>query len=157
MRYSVASYKVRAEDSPVVGGSRLWNDDSLRAGDFSGRIGSVIRLVDGLRVAFNYSRGFRYPSMTDLGTLGLTGDGFEVDYISAINLGGTIGTTADANAVSTGIAVSKQRSEISHNFDASLRWSNKWFDTEFTAFRLDINDSIVKQALILPKARSDNF
>ena len=118
-------YKVRAEDSPVVGGNRLWQDDSLRVGDFSGRIGSVIRIADGLRVALNYSRGFRYPSMTDLGTLGLTGDGFEVDYISAVNLGGTIGTTADSIAVSTGIPVSKQRSEISHNFDAGLRWTNK--------------------------------
>ena len=157
LRYSAASYKVRAEDSPVVGGSRLWNDDSLRVGDFSGRIGTVVRIADGLRVAFNYSRGFRYPSMTDLGTLGLTGDGFEVDYISAINLGGTIGTTADASAISTGIAVSKQRSEISNNFDASLRWTNKWFDTEFTAFRLDINDSIVKQALILPQGAVGGF
>ena len=157
LRYSAASYKVRAEDSPVVNGSRLWNDDSLRVGDFSGRIGTVIRVADGLRVALNYSRGFRYPSMTDLGTLGLTGDGFEVDYISAVNLGGTIGTTADSSAVSTGIAVSRQSSEISHNFDAGLRWTNKYFDTEFTVFRLDLNDTIVKQSLILPQGAVGGF
>jgi hemoglobin/transferrin/lactoferrin receptor protein len=157
LRYSAAFYKVRAEDSPIVNGSRLWNDDSLRVGDFSGRIGTVITIADGLRVALNYSRGFRYPSMTDLGTLGLTGDGFEVDYISAVNLGGTIGTTADANAVSTGIPVSKQRSEISHNFDAGLRWTSKRFDTEFTVFRLDLNDTIVKQALILPQGAVGQF
>lgn len=157
VRYSAAFYKARAADSPVVGGSVLWQDDSLRVGDFSGRIGTVIRLFEGLRVAFNYSRGFRYPSMTDLGTLGLTGDGFEVDYTSAINLGGTIGTTAGADAVTTGIPVSRQRSEFSNNFDASLRWTSKRFDTEFTVFRLDINDSIVKQALILPQGAVGQF
>ncbi len=157
LRYSAAKYKARAADSPVVGGSRLWNDDSLRAGAFSGRIGTVVRIVDGLRAAFNYSRGFRYPSMTDLGTLGLTGDGFEVDYLTAANLGGTIGTTAGATAVSTGIPVSIQRSEISNNFDASLRWTTKRFETELTLFRLDINDSIVKQALILPTGAVGRF
>lgn len=157
LRYSAAFYKARAEDAPVVNGFRLWQDDSLRVGDFSGRIGSVITIADGVRIALNYSRGFRYPSMTDLGTLGLTGDGFEVDYISAINLGGTIGTTADANAVSTGIPVSKQSSEISHNFDAGLRWTNKFFDTEFTVFRLDLNDTIVKQSLILPQGAVGRF
>lgn len=157
LRYSAAFYKVRAEDSPIVNGRRLWQDDSLRVGDFSGRIGAVVRVADGLRVAFNYSRGFRYPSMTDLGTLGLTGDGYEVDYLAARNLNGTIGTTADASAVSTGIPVSKQRSEISHNFDASLRWTYKRFDTEFTAFRLDLNDTIVKQALILPPGAVGQF
>ncbi|MEO7674285.1 MAG: TonB-dependent receptor, partial [Pyrinomonadaceae bacterium] len=85
------------------------------------------------------------------GTLGLTGDGFEVDYLTAINLGGTIGTTAADTAVSTGLPVAKQRSEVSHNFDFSLRYQNKRFDTEFTIFRLDINDAITKQALILPQ------
>lgn len=157
LRYSAAAYKVRAEDSPVVAGRRLWQDDSLRVGDFSGRIGTVIRVADGFRVALNYSRGFRYPSMTDLGTLGLTGDGYEIDYLSAINLGGTIGSTADSSAANTGISVAKQRSEISHNFDAGLRYTNKWFDTEFTAFRLDLNDTIVKQALILPQGAVGQF
>jgi len=157
LRYSVAFYKVRAEDSPIVGGRRLWNSDSLRDADFSGRIGAVVRVVDNFRIAFNYSRGFRYPNMTDLGTLGLTGDGFEVDYLAATSLGGTIGTTAGVDAISTGLAVEKQRSEISDNFDFSLRYQNKRFDTEFTLFRLDINDAITKQALILPQGAVGQF
>lgn len=157
LRYGAAFYKARAADSPVVNGRRLWGDDSLRVADFSGRIGAVVRLWDEWRLALNYSRGFRYPSMTDLGTLGLTGDGFEVDHTAAAALQGTIGTTADADAVSTGIPVTKQRSEISHNFDAALRWTNRRFDTGLTLFRLDINDTIVKQALILPPGAVGRF
>lgn len=157
IRYNAANYRVRAADSPIVNGFRLWNDDSLNFRDFSGRIGAVWRIYRGLRVAANYSRGFRAPSITDLGTLGLTGDGFEVDYAAANSLGGTIGTTADANAVSTGLAVEKQRSEITDNYDFSVRYGNKRFDTEATVFLIDFRDAITKQTLILPSGAVGQF
>lgn len=150
LRYNVASYRARAADSPVVAGARLWPDDHLRVSDFSGRVGFVVTPVKPVSFAFNYSRGFRAPNITDLGTLGLTGDGFEADFFSASALGGTVGTAADASAISTGIPVQKQRSEISHNFDAGVRFRHKRFDGDFTWFLIDINDAIVKQALILP-------
>lgn len=158
LRYNVANYKVRASDSPVVNGLRLWNDDSLRVADFSGRIGGVLRLYRELRAGFNYSRGFRAPSITDLGTLGLTGDGFEIDHTAAERLGGTIGTTAGAGAVSTGIPVSRQRSEITDTYDLSLRWGwNKRVEIEATGFFINFRDSITKQALILPPGAVGQF
>jgi hemoglobin/transferrin/lactoferrin receptor protein len=150
LRYGVVSYRARQSDAAIVGGIPLFGNDSLRDSGWSGRIGVVGRLTSNLKVAFNYSRGFRYPNITDLGTLGLTGDGFETDFASASALRGTIGTTADSTAVSTGIGVSKQRSELSNNIDFSVRFNHKRVETDFTVFRLDINDSIVKQALILP-------
>lgn len=157
LRYSAMNYRVRESDSPVVNGRTLWQDDSLRVGSFSGRIGGVIRVTDDLRVFANYSRGFRYPSMTDLGTLGLTGDGFEVDYLAATNLGGTVGNTADRNAVTTGLPVEKQRSEISNNYDFGFRYQRKRFDTELTAFVIDLEDTITKQSLILPQGAVGQF
>jgi hemoglobin/transferrin/lactoferrin receptor protein len=150
-------YRVAASDSPIVNNQRLWSDDRLLTAELSGRIGAVITAAKGLRFALNYGRGFRYPSMTDLGTLGLTGDGFEVDHITAGAFNGTIGTTAGADAISTGLPVEKQRSEISHNIDFSLRYENKRFDTELTVFRLDIVDAITKQALIMPPGAVGRF
>jgi hemoglobin/transferrin/lactoferrin receptor protein len=150
LRYNVASYRARAADSPLVGGTRLWPDDNLRVSDFSGRVGFVVKPAKPVSFAFNYSRGFRAPNITDLGTLGLTGDGFEADFFSASALGGNIGSSADANSVSTGIVVQKQRSEISHNVDVGLRFRHDRFDGDFTWFLIDINGAIVKQALILP-------
>ena len=150
LRYSGAKYKVQAADSPLVGGQQLWADDELTTSNFSGRIGAVVRAAEHFRIAFNYGRGFRYPNMTDLGTLGLTGDGFEVDHITAGALGGQIGTTAGSNAVSTGLPVVKQQSEFANSYDWGLRYSHKRFDTEFTVFRIDLNNAITKQALILP-------
>jgi len=150
LRFNLASYESRAANSPLVGGKPLWPDDSLRAHDFSGRIGLVVTPERHVSLAFNYSRGFRAPNITDLGTLGLTGDGFEADFNSSSALGGTVGTTAGTDAVSTGIALQRQRSEVSNNFDAGIRFRHKRFDTDFTWFLTDINGAIVKQALILP-------
>lgn len=151
VRYSGMAYRVRSTDSPLVNGQPLWGDDELRTSGFSGRIGAVVRARDDLTFAFNYGRGFRYPSMTDLGTLGLTGDGFEVDHITAGALGGQIGTTAGADAVTTGLPVAKQESEFSNNFDFAVRYQRRRFDAELTIFRLDIVNAITKQALILPQ------
>lgn len=150
LRYNVASYRSSASDSPLVGNQPLWPDDSLRVDDFSGRVGAVITPTPGFSISFNYSRGFRAPNITDLGTLGLTGDGFEVDYTSAVNLGGTIGTTAGGDAVSTDLPVSKQRSELSNNYDLGFHFRRGRFDTDLVGFLIDINDAIAKQALILP-------
>ncbi|HEY0078751.1 MAG TPA: TonB-dependent receptor [Pyrinomonadaceae bacterium] len=157
LRYNVASYRSRAADAAVVAGRPLFPDDSLRVDDFSGRFGVVGSPFKDFNVAFNYSRGFRAPNITDLGTLGLTGDGFEVDPATAIALGGTIGATAGRDAVSTGLPVAQQQSEISNNFDLSFGFRKRRFDTELTLFLIDINRSIVKQALILPPGATGLF
>ncbi|HYP51921.1 MAG TPA: TonB-dependent receptor, partial [Pyrinomonadaceae bacterium] len=78
LRYNVGSYRSRASNSPLVGGEPLWPDDSLRVADFSGRVGAVVTAADGLNFAFNSSRGFRAPNITNLGSLGLVGVGFQV-------------------------------------------------------------------------------
>jgi len=157
LRFGVASYKVRAEDSPLVKGQPLFPDDSLRVDDFSGRIGLVATPIQGFDIIFNYSRGFNAPNTTELGTLGLTGDGFEISTEVARALSGTIGTVAGDRAVSTGIPVSRIKSELSNNFDLGLRFHNRRIDTEITGFIIDINDPIVKQSLILPQGAVGKF
>lgn len=150
IRYNVASYLSRSANSPFVNDQPLFPNDSLRVSDFSGRAGVVITPIAGVEVVFNYSRGFRAPNITDLGTLGLTGDGFEVASVDLSNLHGTVGTTADEKAVSSGSPISPQRSELSNNYDLGLRWHNHWFDTDLTGFLIDLKNTITKQALILP-------
>ncbi|MEW6730236.1 MAG: TonB-dependent receptor, partial [Acidobacteriota bacterium] len=151
LRFGVASYEANSADSPLVQARPLFPDDSVRVDDFSARIGAVVTPLPGFDIAFNYSRGFNAPNTTELGTLGLTGDGFEVATVEAAQLGGIIGNVAGDKAISTGIAVSPIRSETSNNFDLGLRYHNRRIDTELTGFIIDINDPIVKQALILPQ------
>lgn len=73
VRYGAVSYEARAQDSPLVRGNRLWPSDSLRADQVTFRASAIVNLTKELALAGNFSRGFRAPHMTDLGTLGLTG------------------------------------------------------------------------------------
>lgn len=151
LRYNVGIYESKSADAPVVSGQPLFPDDSAKFKDFSGRVGAVVTLIDGLNAAFNFSRGFRAPNITSLGSLGLVGVGFQVSTASVAGLGATIGTTANASAVSSGIEVLPLKSEISNNYEASLRYRNKGFDASFTGFQIDYQDTIVRQSLILPQ------
>jgi len=150
VRYSAASYRARAADSPLVGGRPLWPDDALRVSDWTGRIGLGVTPADGLTFAANFSRGFRAPHMTDLGTLGLTGSGFEVAAPDVRGMGATVGSTADSTAVTTGRGVAQVQPETNWNYEFSARYRHTRFESDFTVFVNDIRDNITKQALILP-------
>jgi outer membrane receptor protein involved in Fe transport len=150
LRWNVASYSARAEDSPLVNGKPLWPSDSLRVDDWTYRAGIVVTPVDGLSLMANFGRGFRAPHLTDLDTLGLTGSGFEVPASAVAGLGATIGSTADSRAVSTGRMVEQTKSETSQSYEVGVRYYTRRMDTDFTFFINDIFDNITKQALILP-------
>lgn len=157
VRYSVASYRARAADAPVVGGRPLFSDDSERFGALSGRIGAVINVGGGFDIAAKYARGFRAPNTTDLGIVGLVGTGFEVNSQTAASLGGFIGTTAGADAVSTGIPITRLGPETSDSFDLSLRYTSKRFAAELIGFTTKLNDVYFDQALILPPGAVGKF
>jgi len=150
LRYSGADYRSRAEDAPLVNGRPLWPSDALRVWNLSGRAGLLAPVGDRLSVSFHFSRGFRAPSMTDLGTLGLTGSGFEVSAREVAPLGGLIGSTADRTAVSTGRPVAPLKPELSSSFEMGVRYRHARVRGEFVAFLNDISNLIAKQALILP-------
>ncbi|MEJ7712968.1 MAG: TonB-dependent receptor [Pyrinomonadaceae bacterium] len=108
-------------NGPSVNGQLLFPDDSLRVADSSSRIGAVATVIEGLNLAFNFSRGFRAPNITSLGSVGLVGAvGFQVSIADVRTA--TVGLTADENAVSTGVDAAPLRSETSNNYDFSLRY-----------------------------------
>ena len=150
VRYSAASYRAVAADSPIVGSSPLWPDDSLRASSFTYRAGIVTNPFEGLSFSANVSRGFRAPHITDLGTLGLTGSGFEVAAPDVAGLGATVGSTADASAISTNRPVTQVEPETSLTYEVGARYEHRRFRTAFSFFVNNINDNITKQSLILP-------
>lgn len=150
VRWSGAKYKARAQESLFIANRILFPDDSLEVDSVTYRAGLVVTPVEGLSLSANFSRGFRAPHITDLGTLGLTGSGFEVAAPDVAGLGGTIGSTAGSTAVSTGLAVEQVQPEKSMNYEVGAHYHKRRFDTGFAFFVNDIDDNIVKQALILP-------
>jgi hemoglobin/transferrin/lactoferrin receptor protein len=150
-RWGGARYRAEAADSPVVGGSPLWPDDRLDVSDITFRAAAVMTPADEWGFMVSASRGFRAPHMTDLGTLGLTGSGFEVAAPDVAGLNGTVGRTADGSAISTGRRVEQVGPETSIQYEGSVRYRRRNFRTDFTMFVNDVHDNIQKQALILPE------
>jgi outer membrane receptor protein involved in Fe transport len=150
LRWSAASYEARAADSPLVGGRPLWPDDAEDFSSLTFRAGAVLTPSPSWSIAANVSRGFRAPHITDLGTVGLTGSGFEVSPAALAGLGATVGSTAAATAVSTGQPADRLDPESSLSYEASLRFHRSKVDTDLVGFVNDIKGNIQKQALILP-------
>ncbi len=149
-RVGGARYEARAADSPLVNGRPLWPDDSLAAGSLTFRTSAIVQPDDRWTMSGSLSRGFRAPHMTDLGTLGLTGSGFEVAAPDVAGLGGTIGSTADETAVSTGRPVEQLGPETSLDVDGSIGYRTNRWRTDLTGFVNHIHGNIQKQALVLP-------
>ena len=150
LRAGGASYEARAADSPLVNGQPLWPDDSLTAGAVTFRLAGVLTPQEPWTILLSVSRGFRAPHMTDLGTLGLTGSGFEVAEPDIAGLGGFVGTTADASATSTGRAVAQLEPETSLQYEAGIGYRNRIWRTDLTFFINNVHANIQKQSLILP-------
>lgn len=151
VRLGGVSYQARAADSPLVGGVPLWPDDALTASSVTFRASAVATPDAFWTLSGSVSRGFRAPHMTDLGTLGLTGSGFEVAAPDVAGLGGFVGTTADAAAVSTGAAVEQVGPETSVQYEGSVAYRRPRWRADVTAFVNTIDGNIQKQALILPQ------
>lgn len=92
--------------------------------------------------------------MTDLGTLGLTGSGFEVAAPDVAGLGAFVGSTADGTAVPTGLPVEQVGPESSVQYETSIRHRRRAWRTELSVFVNNISGNIQKQALILPQGAS---
>lgn len=155
-RGSHLSYRARAADAPRPAGIPLWNDDRLTAADFSFRAGAAYSTAR-FGLSANVSRGFRAPHMTDLGTLGLTGSGFEVAEADVRHLGAIVGDSADSAAVSTGIPLAPLRPETSWTSELGGRISLGRVTASLTGFVNDIDEIITRQTLILPAGAVGRF
>jgi hemoglobin/transferrin/lactoferrin receptor protein len=149
-RVGFNSYSAKAADAPIVDGRPLWPDDSLDTTSATFRLGAAVTPARGLTITTAVSTGYRAPHMTDLGTLGLTGSGFEVAAPDLEGRVAFIGSTADNTAVSTGRPVEQVDPETSVNFDVGARYSAAKARVQAGVFVNHIDGNIQKQALILP-------
>lgn len=151
LRFGGACYRSRASESPLADGSPLWPDDSLSANALTGRAGATFRAASAIWLHLNYARAFRAPSITDLGTLGLQGNGnYEASYSAVASLGGFIGSDASPAAFSTGRPVEQLRPESSDSLDYGFTLRSDRVRFSLDAFWARLANTIVSQTLILP-------
>lgn len=151
LRYGASRYESKASDSPLVNGKPLWPDDQLSVSNVTFRAGLVGTLGKRWSLSANVSRGFRAPHITDLGTVGLTGSGFQVSADAVQGMGALVGNSAAGTATSSGKAIEKLRPETSLTWETGLSYRSADFTAEASVFLNTIRDNIAYQALILPQ------
>ncbi|MBM3765822.1 MAG: TonB-dependent receptor [Acidobacteria bacterium] len=125
--------------------------DQLSAHAPTGRIGAVSWLRPWLGLHSNVTRGFRAPNVTDLGGLGLQGNGqYEASYAELVGRNAVVGDRADDRARSTNQPVEILRPETTNSVDAGIRLRHGAWHAEFAAFWMELTNTIVSQTLLLP-------
>ena len=112
--------------------------------------GTVLGLTDAMNVTFVVSRGFRAANAFDLGSIGISGNGFEITPEMANNLGGLIGDSDGADARSTGLPIADLRPESAINIEASIKLRTPRFSGSLNVFNLELRDILQRRTAIFP-------
>lgn len=111
--------------------------------------GAVVSVTPNLNATFNVGRGFRAANAADLGGIGLTGGGgFEVMPSRAAALGGFVGSTVAAGAVSTGEAVPALGPEVLYSFEPGVKFHSSRVSASASAYDLEYLDTIQRRAIV---------
>ena len=104
--------------------------------------GAVVTVTPNLNATFNAGRGFRAANAADLGSIGLTGGGrFEVTPSRAATLGGFVGSTVAAGAVSTGSATPPLGPEVLYSFEPGVKFHRSRVSVSVSVYHLEYLDS----------------
>jgi outer membrane receptor protein involved in Fe transport len=93
-------------------------------------------------------RGFRAPNLNDLGSVGLTGLGYEVPAEEAP--GALVAVDASEGSLSRGIAVQPLRPEKLYNVESGFRWHWGRWRAASQYFIAELSDAIVRRTLLFP-------
>lgn len=141
----VSSFRFSTTADPLFG--VVDEKVTTRAATF--QTSAVVKIVDGLNVTGNLTRGFRAANAADLGAIGLSGGGgFEITPRRAGELNALVGTTGAAGAVSTGASADGLKPEVVYQYDLGMKAQVGRVSASLTGFDLEMYDFIQRRALV---------
>lgn len=149
VRFSTFRFRSRSGKNVFVNGLPTVPDATETFSDLTFNAGLSYALAPSLVAFGRVARGFRAPTVFDLGEQGLTGGGFEVSPREAVALGALIGDSAGSSAVSTGRAWQDLQPEVLWSFESGLRWKMRRLRGNVTLFNSELLDSIQRRVLIV--------
>lgn len=148
LRFSAFHYSVHASDNVLAGQSSV-PDTEASFTDLTFNLGANYTLSETLDVWGRVARGFRAPSIFDLGEIGLTGGGFEVAPDEAVAFNALVGDSASSGAISTGETWRSLAPETVWSYEGGLRYFDRETRFEFTGFLSNFGDNINRRTLIV--------
>ncbi len=147
-RYSAFRYRVQAVDN-IIDGEALVPDTRATFDDLTFNLGANYAASDTLSAWGRVARGFRAPSVFDLGEIGLTGGGFEIAPDEAVGLGAVIGDSASRDAVRTASSWRPLMPEVLWSYEAGFRWFDDDVRVELTGFSSEFSEAISRRTVIV--------
>jgi outer membrane receptor protein involved in Fe transport len=148
LRFSSFHFRTNPDDN-IIDGVPTVPDLSETFTDVTFHAGAVLFLNEESSVFGRVARGFRAPSVFDLGEQGLTGGGFEVTPSEAIRFDSFIGNGASVDATSTGVPWTPLDPEKLWSFEGGFRWRNDVTRFEFALFNSNMVDKLARRTMIV--------
>lgn len=149
LRHSYFRFKSRSDKNVFVGGVPTVPDSRESFTDLTFSAGLSYFLLPSFVVFGRAARGFRAPSVFDLGQQGLSGGGFEVSPAEAVELGALIGDSAGSQALSTGKRWQDLQPEVLWSFEGGFRWRTRRLNGSLTFFDSEFDAAIERRVLLV--------
>ena len=114
--------------------------------------GGVVRLTNTVNATFTVSRGFRAANAFDLGSIGISGGGFEIAPGDAQALGALVGDSDGPEAVATDRGVDALSPETAIAVEGGIKVRTARWSGAVTVFDLDLADIIQRRTAIFPES-----
>ena len=147
-RYSAFRYRARSVDN-IIDDKILVPDTRATFDDLTFNLGTNYAVSSTFSAWGRVARGFRAPSVFDLGEIGLTGGGFEIAPDEAVGLGAIIGDSASRDASRTESFWRPLMPEVLWSYEAGLRWFNDNSRVELTGFISEFSEAISRRTVFI--------
>ncbi len=152
VRYSRFGYSQSANKNPLLtNGQASVPSFKTNVGDVTFNSGLVYSVNKYVNLTGSFSRGFRSPNVSDFGSVGLTGIGFEISPEEGIRLGGSVGAINPSGSQSAGDALVRPlRPETIYSFDVGIKIRSSRGSGTLAVFNSDLTDFIERRVILLP-------
>lgn len=147
-RYSAFRYRARSADN-IINGADQVPDTRATFDDLTFNLGANYAASDTLGVWARIARGFRAPSVFDLGEIGLTGGGFEIAPEAAVAFDAVVGNSAGRDATRTDSAWRPLVPEVLWSYEAGLRWVDNDTRIELSGFTSEFSNAISRRTVLI--------
>lgn len=149
LRYSRVGYRQTPDGNPVsssgVPGVPRFHTTFE---DLTYHAGGVLRIANPVNLTGNFSRGFRAPNVNDMGSIGLSGAGFEVSPEESVRLNAKAGRFDPTRQYISPVAVLTP--EVVKSYEAGVKVHGSSGSAELALFQSDISSLIERRTVLLP-------
>ena len=121
-------------------------------GDVTFNTGLVYSINEHFNLTANLSRGFRAPNVSDFGSVGISGIGFEITPEEGERLGGFVGRFDPSKPEGTGQKpIGQLKPEKNYTYDVGVKFRSSRGSATLAVFDSELSDLIERRVVLLPQ------